>query len=91
MTMADVNQDRIQNLADSIKTGLDGGVDAIAGKLKDAQLFADAKSEDVERKNQALKEKMADFLRAAQAKGDDLHEGMNDRISNWVRQIESNS
>ncbi|WP_413439896.1 hypothetical protein [Synechococcus sp. MIT S1220] len=89
--MADVNQDRIQNLADSIKTGLDVGVDAIAGKLKDAQLFADAKSEEVERKNQALKEKMADFLRSAQAKGDDLHEGMNDRISNWVRQIESNS
>ena len=89
--MSEGNQDRIQNLADSIKTGFDGGIDAIAGKLKDAQLFADAKSEEVEKKNLLLKEKMADFLKTAQAKGDDLHEGMNDRISNWVKQIESQS
>ena len=89
--MSDANQDRIQTLADSIKTGFDGGIDAIAGKLKDAKLFADSKSEEVDRKNQALKEKMAEFLRTAQAKGDDLHEGMNDRISSWVKQIESQS
>ncbi|MAS28976.1 hypothetical protein [Synechococcus sp. UW140] len=89
--MSTPKHDRIQHLADSIKTGLDGGVDAIADKVKDAQLFADAKADQIERKNQALKVKLADVLRSAQAKGDDIHEGMQERLSQWVAQIDAQS
>lgn len=43
----------------------------------------------IDAKNQALKNKFVDFMRSAQDKGDALHDGMQQRISSWVSEIES--
>ena len=84
-------QDRIQQLAESLKGTLDGGVDSVADKIKAAQLFAEEQSDVIDEKNQVLKLKLADFLRSAKAKGDDLHAGLHDRLSRWVSEIETSS
>ena len=84
-------QDRIQQLADSLKGSLDGGVDAIADKIKAAQVFADEQSDALDQKNQALKGKLAAFLTTAKNTGDDLHHGINDRLSSWIDEIDQSS
>ena len=43
----------------------------------------------IDAKNQALKNKFVDFMRSEQDKGDALHDGMQQRISSWVSEIES--
>lgn len=53
--MAFQKQDRIQKLENGLKGSLDGGVDAIADKIRTAQVFADGQSDALEKKNQALK------------------------------------
>ena len=63
--MALEKQDRIKQLADSLKGSLDGGVDAIADKIRTAQVFAEEQSDALDQKNQALKGKLADFLTTA--------------------------
>ena len=87
--MATSNQDKIEQFADDLKGSLDGGVDAIVSKIKAAQLFADDQADAIDAKNQALKAKFVDFMRSAQDKGDALHEGMQQRISSWVSEIDS--
>ena len=87
--MASFNQDKIEQLADDLKGSLDGGVDAIVTKIKAAQLFADDQADAIDAKNQALKAKFVDFMRSAQDKGDALHEGMQQRISSWISEIDS--
>ena len=51
--------------------------------------LADDQSDAIDVKNQALKAKVVDFVRSAQDKGDALHEGMQQRISSWVSEIDS--
>ena len=88
--MASSNQDKIEQLADDLKGSLDGGVDAIVTKIKAAQLFADDQADAIDAKNQALKAKFVDFMCSAQDKGDALlHEGMQQRISSWISEIDS--
>ena len=87
--MATSRQDKIERLADDLKGSLDGGVDAIVNRIKAAQLFADDQADAIDAKNQALKNKFVDFMRSAQDKGDALHDGMQQRISSWVSEIES--
>ena len=87
--MASSKQDKIEHLADDLKGSLDGGVDAIVKRIKAAQLFADGQSEAIDAKNQALKAKFVDFVRSAQDRGDVLHEGMQQRISRWVSEIDN--
>ena len=87
--MASSKQDKIEQLADDLKGSLDGGVDAIVNRIKAAQLFADGQSEAIDAKNQALKAKFVDFVRSAQDRGDALHEGMQQRISRWVSEIDN--
>ena len=88
--MASSNQDKIEQLADDLKGSLDGGVDAIVNKIKAAQLFADDQADAIDAKNQALKAKFVDFMRSVQDKGDALlHEGMQQRISSWISEIDS--
>ena len=89
IAMASSNQDKIEQLADDLKGSLDGGVDAIVNKIKAAQLFADDQADAIDAKNQALKAKFVDFMRSAQDKGDALHEGMQQRISSWISEIDS--
>ena len=89
IAMASSNQDKIEQLADDLKGSLDGGVDAIVTKIKAAQLFADDQADAIDAKNQALKAKFVDFMRSAQDKGDALHEGMQQRISSWISEIDS--
>ena len=87
--MATSRQDKIERFADDLKGSLDGGVDAIGNRIKAAQLFADDQADAIDAKNQALKNKFVDFMRSAQDKGDALHDGMQQRISSWVSEIES--
>ena len=87
--MASSKQGKIEQLADDLKGSLDGGVDAIVNRIKAAQLFADGQSEAIDAKNQALKAKFVDFVRSAQDRGDALHEGMQQRISRWVSEIDN--
>jgi hypothetical protein len=87
--MGSSKQDKIEQLADVLKGSLDGGVDAIVNRIKAAQLFADDQADAIDAKNQVLKAKFVDFLRSAQDKGDALHEGMQQRISSWVSEIDS--
>ena len=89
IAMASSNQDKIEQLADDLKGSLDGGVDAIVTKIKAAQLFVDDQADAIDAKNQALKAKFVDFMRSAQDKGDALHEGMQQRISSWISEIDS--
>lgn len=84
-------QDRIKQLADSLKGSLDGGVDAIADKIRTAQVFAEEKSDALDQKNQALKGKLAEFLHLAKKTGDDLHDGINERLSSWIAEIDQSS
>ena len=89
--MALQKQDRIKQLADSLKGSLDGGVDAIANKIKSAQVFAEEHSDALDQKNQALKGKLAEFLNSAKNTGDDLHDGINERLTNWIAEIDKSS
>ena len=89
--MAFQKQDRIQKLANSTKGSLDGGVDAIADKIRTAQVFADEQSDALDQKNQALKGKLAEFLNSAKNTGDDLHDGINERLSSWIAEIDKSS
>ena len=89
--MALQKQDRIKQLADSLKGSLDGGVDAIADKIRSAQVFAEEHSDALDQKNQALKGKLAEFLNSAKNTGDDLHVGINERLSNWIAEIDKSS
>ena len=89
--MALEKQDRIKQLADSLKGSLDGGVDAIADKIRTAQVFAEEQSDALDQKNQALKGKLADFLTTAKKTGDDLHDGLNERLSSWIAEIDQSS
>ena len=84
-------QDRIKKLADSLKGSLDGGVDAIADKIRTAQVFAEEHSDALDQKNQALKGKLAEFLNSAKNTGDDLHDGINERLSSWIAEIDKSS
>ena len=86
--MALQKQDRIKLLADSLKESLDGGVDAIADKIRTAQVFAEEQSDALDQKNQALKGKLAEFLKSAKNTGDDLHDGINERLSSWIAEID---
>ena len=52
--MAFQKQDQ-SKLADSLKGSLDGGVDAVADKIRTAQVFADEQSDAIDKKNNALK------------------------------------
>ena len=89
--MAFQKQDRIQKLAHSLQGSLDGGVDAIADKIRTAQVFADEQSDALDKKNQALKGKLAEFLNSAKNTGDDLHDGINERLSSWIAEIDQSS
>ena len=89
--MALQKQDRIQKLANSLKESLDGGVDAIADKIRTAQVFADEQSDALDKKNKALKGKLAEFLNSAKNSGDDLHDGINERLSSWIAEIDKSS
>ena len=89
--MAFQKQDRIQELANSLKGSLDGSVDAIADKIRTAQVFADEQSDALDKKNQALKGKLAEFLNSAKNTGDDLHDGINERLSSWIAEIDKSS
>ena len=89
--MAFQKQDRIQKLANSLKGSLDGGVDAIADQIRTAQVFADEQSDALDQKNQALKGKLAEFLNSAKNTGDDLHDGINERLSSWIAEIDKSS
>ena len=89
--MAFRKQDRIQKLANSLKESLDGGVDAIADKIRTAQVFADEQSDALDKKNKALKGKLAEFLNSAKNSGDDLHDGINERLSSWIAEIDKSS
>ena len=89
--MALQKQDRIKQLADSLKGSLDGGVDAIANKIKSAQVFAEEHSDALDQKNHALKGKLAEFLNSAKNTGDDLHDGINERLTNWIAEIDKSS
>ena len=89
--MALQKQDRIKQLADNLKGSLDGGVDAIADKIRAAQVFAEGQSEALDQKNQALKGKLAAFLSSAKNTGDDLHADINERLSGWIAEIEKSS
>ena len=51
--MALQKQDRIKQLAESLKGSLDRGVDAIADKIRTAQVFAEEQSDVFDQKNQA--------------------------------------
>ena len=86
--MALQKQDRIKLLADSLEGSLDGGVDAIADKIRTAQVFAEEQSDALDQKNQALKGKLAEFLKSAKKTGDDLHDGINERLSSWIAEID---
>ena len=89
--MAFQKQDRIQKLADSLKGSLDGGVDAVADKIRTAQVFADEQSDALDKKNNALKGKLAEFLNSAKKTGDDLHDGINERLTSWIAEIDKSS
>lgn len=89
--MALQKQDRIKQLAESLKGSLDGGVDAIADKIRTAQVFAEEQSDALDQKNKALKGKLAEFLNSAKNTGDDLHEGINERLSGWIAEIDKSS
>ena len=84
-------RDRIQQLADSLKGSLDGGVDTLADKIRAAQVFAEEQSDALDEKNQALKGKLAAFLNAAKTTGDDLHAGINEKLSSWIAEIDKSS
>ena len=75
----------------SIKNGFDCGVDAIADKIRTPQVFAEEQSDVLDQKNQALKGKLAEFLRSAKNTGDDLHDGINERLSSWIAEIDQSS
>ena len=90
-SMSFQNQDKIQKLADSLKGTLDGSVDAIAEKIKTAQVFAEEHSGSMDEKNKVLKAKLVDFLRSAQNKGDNVHADIHQRISTWVSEIEKST
>ncbi len=49
--MALQKRDRIQQLADSLKGSLDGGVDTVAEKIRAAQVFAEEQSDALDQKN----------------------------------------
>ena len=72
-------------------TGLARCVDAIADKVRTAQVFAEEQSDALDQKNQALKGKLADFLTTAKKTGDDLHDGLNERLSSWIAEIDQSS
>lgn len=61
-------RDRIQQLADSLKESLDGGVDTVAEKIRAAQVFAEEQSDALNQNNQALKGKLAAFLNNAKTR-----------------------
>ena len=84
-------QDRIQKLANSLKGSLDGSIDVIADKIRNAQVFADEQSDALDKKNQALKAKLAEFLSSTKNAGDDLHDGINGRLSSWIAEIDTSS
>ena len=86
--MALQKQDRIKQLAESLKGSLESGVDAIAYKIRTAEVFAEEQSDVLDQKNQALKGKLAEFLRSAKNTGDDLHDGINERLSSWIAEID---
>lgn len=91
LAMALQKRDRIQQLANSLKGSLDGGVDTVAEKIRAAQVFAEEQSDALDQKNQALKGKLAEFLNSAKNTGDDLHSGINERLSSWISEIEKSS
>jgi hypothetical protein len=54
-------------------------------------VFAEEQSDALDQKNQALKGKLADFLTTAKKTGDDLHDGLNERLSSWIAEIDQSS
>ena len=51
-------------------------------------MFAEEQSDALDQKNQALKGKLAEFLKSAKNTGDDLHDGINERLSSWIAEID---
>ena len=60
-----------------------------SSKQDKIEQLANDQADAIDAKNQALRAKFVDFVRSAQDKSDSLHEGMQQRISSWVSEIDS--